>query len=71
MPAQSNEVEPVYSEAVAKADEAQRAAYLESACAGNPGLRARVEALLKAHHRADKFLETPPPSWMRRLWTNP
>jgi len=61
MPAQSNEVEPVYSEALAKADEAQRAAYLESACAGNPGLRARVEALLKAHHRADKFLETPPP----------
>jgi serine/threonine protein kinase/Tol biopolymer transport system component len=54
-------VEPIYTAAVAKADKAQRAAYLESACAGDPELRARVEALLKAHDRAQRFLETPPP----------
>jgi serine/threonine-protein kinase len=36
-----------------------RAAYLERACGGNPGLRARVEALLRAHARAGNFLEAP------------
>jgi serine/threonine-protein kinase len=36
-----------------------RAAYLERACADRPGLRERVEALLKAHGRGGNFLGGP------------
>src|SRR6267154_1946303 len=39
---------------------AERAAYLESACAGDDALRRQVETLLQAHERAESFLETPP-----------
>jgi serine/threonine-protein kinase len=38
----------------------ERAAYLDRACANTPGLRDRVEALLRAHHRGGNFLGTPP-----------
>src|SRR6266446_4073706 len=37
-----------------------RAAYLDKACAGNPKLRQRVEALLRASARADVFLAGDP-----------
>jgi WD40 repeat protein/serine/threonine protein kinase len=40
-------------------DPAARQAYLSSACAGRPGLRERVEALLRSHAEADDFLGTP------------
>src|ERR1035438_772901 len=39
----------------------QRAAYLEEACADDPALRLRLEALLRDHEAASAFLETPPP----------
>src|SRR5690349_14619525 len=39
----------------------ERAAYLDRACAGSPGLRERVEALLRAHHRGGDFLGGAPP----------
>jgi serine/threonine protein kinase/tetratricopeptide (TPR) repeat protein len=42
-------------------DPSQRAAYLEKACADDPELRKRIEALLAVHDRAASFLETPPP----------
>ena len=35
---------------------AERAAYLEKACAGDAALRARVEALLQAHEAARSFM---------------
>src|SRR5262245_15142503 len=35
----------------------ERAAYLERACAGEPALRQRVEALLGAHAAAGSFLQ--------------
>jgi hypothetical protein len=38
----------------------EQAAYLDRACRGDPELRARVEALLKAHHEAGRFLEGSP-----------
>src|SRR5262245_17363114 len=38
----------------------ERAALLDAACAGDPGLRAGVEALLAAHGRAGDFLESGP-----------
>lgn len=40
---------------------AERAAYLDRACAESPGLRGRVEALLRAHHRGGNFLGMRPP----------
>jgi serine/threonine protein kinase len=61
MSPERNDIESIYSEAQSRMGEAERSAYLESACADNAGLRARVEALLKAHDRAGPFLETPPP----------
>src|SRR5262245_11853738 len=36
---------------------AARAAYLDAACAGDPELRAEVDALLASHERAGTFLE--------------
>ncbi len=40
-------------------DGAERAAYLETACAGKAGLREEVESLLEADAAAEGFLETP------------
>ncbi|HYH66737.1 MAG TPA: protein kinase [Urbifossiella sp.] len=37
----------------------ERAAYLDAACAGNPELRARVEALIRSHDGAGSLLEKP------------
>src|SRR4051812_22858478 len=37
----------------------QRASYLDQTCAGNPGLRRRVEELLGALDRAGGFLKDP------------
>ena len=39
----------------------QRGAYLLEACADDPALRLRLEALLDDHEAAGAFLETPPP----------
>jgi eukaryotic-like serine/threonine-protein kinase len=38
---------------------AGRAAFLDRACAGDAGLRARVEALLASHEAARSYLERP------------
>jgi serine/threonine protein kinase len=38
----------------------QRLAFLDQACAGNAGLRARIESLLAAQKRADKFFGDSP-----------
>ena len=38
---------------------AARAAYLDTACGGDNGLRARVEALIRSHDAAGSFLGTP------------
>jgi tetratricopeptide (TPR) repeat protein len=46
----------VFSAALACGSAADRDAYLDRACAGDPALRGRVEALLRAHDRAGGFL---------------
>ena len=51
--------ESVFAAALAIPRPADRAAYLEKACAGNPQLRREVEALLSAH-AADNPLDRPP-----------
>jgi WD40 repeat protein len=49
----------VFAEALKRATPAERAAYLDAACAGDPGLRAGVESLLRAHDADPAFLEQP------------
>jgi WD40 repeat protein len=53
------DIKAIFVEALDLASEAERAAYLERACAGSRGVRARVEALLAAFGQAGSFLETP------------
>jgi serine/threonine protein kinase/tetratricopeptide (TPR) repeat protein len=50
--------ESVFAAAVALAAR-DRAAYLDQACAGDPALRQRVEALLRAHEQRAHFLDQP------------
>jgi serine/threonine protein kinase/tetratricopeptide (TPR) repeat protein len=49
----------IFVAALEKDDPAERAAYLDQACAGDPALRQRLERLLLAHQPADSFLEAP------------
>src|SRR5262249_52874430 len=39
----------------------ERAASLDTACAGDTALRSRAEELLRAHDQAGSFLQRPPP----------
>src|SRR5262245_9936124 len=56
----SNKAKAVFDEAVELASPADRAAFLDRACAGDPELRGRVEILLHAYADAGSFLERPP-----------
>jgi serine/threonine protein kinase/tetratricopeptide (TPR) repeat protein len=60
MPAAPNPVQTVFEQANELSDPAERAAFLDRACAGDPALRDRVEALLRAHAAAGSFLSLPP-----------
>jgi serine/threonine protein kinase len=51
--------EAIFQAALARADAAERAAFLDEACSGKPALRQRVEALLRSHAAADSFLDVP------------
>jgi hypothetical protein len=51
--------ETLFHEALARPP-AERAAFLEAACAGQPELRAAVDALLVAHAAPGSFLDRPP-----------
>ncbi len=55
-------VRSLFLEALDKAAGPERAAYLDQACGPDAALRARVEALLKAHDEAGGFLQPPGPS---------
>src|SRR5690349_10360098 len=52
-------VEEVFFAALEKGNAAERAAYLDSACGGDTGLRRQVERMLRAHPRVGDFLGTP------------
>ncbi|HUU19879.1 MAG TPA: protein kinase [Sedimentisphaerales bacterium] len=54
-----NDIEAIYNAALKKVSEAERSAYLDAVCGDDSVLRARVEALLKAHEEAGDFLEVP------------
>jgi tRNA A-37 threonylcarbamoyl transferase component Bud32 len=51
--------ETIFLAALEQATPADRAAYLDAACAGDPALRERVEALLRSHADPDSFLDRP------------
>jgi serine/threonine protein kinase/tetratricopeptide (TPR) repeat protein len=51
--------ESIFIEALEKADPAERAAFLDRACAGDEALRQRIERLLARHGQPDSFLDAP------------
>src|SRR2546429_7398735 len=53
--------ESIFAGALGKKTPQERAAYLDAACAGDDGLRRRVEALLASDSRAGSFLLQAPP----------
>ncbi len=55
--------ESIFAAAAALATAEERAAYLDQACAGDPALRARVDALLRAHDQAGHLLDRPVPGF--------
>jgi WD40 repeat protein len=56
---ESSPTEAIFFAALAKTAAAERAAFLDEACAGDEPLRRQVERLLAAHAQADAFLERP------------
>jgi WD40 repeat protein/serine/threonine protein kinase len=54
-------VEALFFAALEKGSAAERAAFLDSACGGDAGLRLQVERLLQAHAGVGDFLQTPAP----------
>ena len=56
--------EEIFHQALARSLPEERAAYLQQACAGNPALRASVEALLRANVGASSFMDRPIPASM-------
>jgi serine/threonine protein kinase len=57
----SDKVKSIFLAAIERS-EPERAAYLDDACAGDAGLRARVEELLQAHEQMGSFHEQPAPA---------
>jgi len=53
------DIKAIFSEALEKQNSKERAAYLGRVCGSDADLRAKVEALLKAHQAAGDFLEAP------------
>ncbi|MCI0642313.1 MAG: protein kinase [Gemmataceae bacterium] len=49
----------IFIEALEKADPAERAAFLDQACAGDPVLRQRLDRLLARHQHGGSFLDSP------------
>jgi len=59
MTAQANIKERLFNAAVELTDPAQRAAFLDAACGGDPILRAEIEDLLRHDNAAGDFLSAP------------
>ena len=62
--------ETIFETARSKTAPAERAAYLDAACAGDPELRRRIEDLLRAHERSGGLLDSLPhdPSPRTEQW---
>src|SRR5262249_16597481 len=53
-------IDAILAEAVEIASPAERHAFVERACAGDAGLKERVEHLIAHHFQAGSFLDSPP-----------
>jgi len=53
-----NHLMSIFSGALEYELESERAAFVDRACGSNPALRSRVEALLRAHQGAGRFMES-------------
>jgi serine/threonine protein kinase len=54
----ANAIEVIFAQAIAQRAPEERAAYLDGVCGDDAPLRARVEALLKAHDHAGSFMNS-------------
>src|SRR6476661_3215427 len=61
MASAANPIESIFAAAVGIPSDADRRAYVDQACAGDPALRGRVDELIDNHLRAGSFLESPAP----------
>src|SRR5262245_33095946 len=59
MSAEASKIKAVFLAALEKTTPAERAAYLDEACAADASLRGSVEALLRAHDVPDRLLDRP------------
>ncbi len=59
MAAEPGRAKEIFLAALDKGNPAERAAFLDEACAGDAELRQRVDALFVAHERADRLLDPP------------
>jgi serine/threonine protein kinase len=59
MSVDANTIKAIFLAALEKTTAAERAAYLDEACAQDPSVRQRVETLLQAHDRPDSLLDLP------------
>ena len=55
---QPADIDEIYLAAVALSGDAERAAFLDQACAARPELRQRIERLLRAQPHVQGFLES-------------
>lgn len=58
MPGGAPSLDTIVADAVELVSDAERVTFLDAQCAGDAGLRARAEALIAAHFRAGRFLES-------------
>src|SRR5437588_6247003 len=61
MPGQHSAQKSVFVAAIEIVSAAERAAFLDEACKGNPPLRAEVESLLRAHESPQPILDAATP----------
>ena len=59
-------VKEIFEAALAR-PAAERAAFLDQACAGDQSLRQEVESLLKSYGEAESFMETPAIRFISKL----
>src|SRR5262245_48054139 len=58
-PERHQQVSDLYHEALGRAGEDERRAFLQDACCGDPDLQREVEELLAAHEQATAFMAAP------------
>src|SRR5262245_43461969 len=63
--------EALFNLALEKPSPEERAAFLDQACAGQPQLRAAIEALLHVYEGAGSFLNKPPVEQGPGRWLGP